>query len=96
LLKEVEDRHSKPGQYKQSREVKKVQQLYDTHNFWDSQPVPKSNDNVQESDFNKPIDKEKTVDEIRAEPLDIPPSFHWADVDISNDEECKEVYDLLT
>lgn len=36
------------------------------------------------------------MDEIRAEPLEIPPGFTWSNVNIENDEECKEVYDLLT
>lgn len=58
--------------------------------------MPKTSDNVTEDDFNKPIDKIKTVDEIRAEPLDIPAGYHWANVNIEDAEECKEVYDLLT
>ena len=70
--------------------------MYDTHDFWDNQPVPKTSDNVSEDDFNKAIDVPKTVAEIREEPLDIPAGYHWADVDITNDEECQEVYDLLT
>ena len=76
--------------------MKKQVSLYDTHDFWDSQPVPKSTDRVDDLDFNKSIDAEKTVDDIREEPLDIPPGFVWSNVDITNKEECKEVYDLLT
>jgi len=43
---------------------------------------------VDENDFDKAIDKAKTVDEIRKEPLDIPAGFVWANVDITKDEEC--------
>ena len=76
--------------------MKKVEQLYDTHDFWDSQPVPKSTDQVNDEDFNKPIDEVKTVSDIRQEPLEIPAGFHWSNINIENDDECKEVYDLLT
>ena len=70
--------------------------LYDTHDFWDSQPVPKTSDNITEDDFNKAIDEVKTKDQIRAEPLDIPTGYHWANVNIEDEVECGEVYDLLT
>jgi glycylpeptide N-tetradecanoyltransferase len=82
--------------YHQKKGVEKVAPLYDTHDFWDSQPVPKSTDEVQPDDFNKMIDAEKKVGDVREEPLDIPPGFYWSNVNIENDEECKEVYDLLT
>lgn len=84
------------GKYRAQKEIKKLAPLYDTHDFWDSQPVPKTSDNVGVDDFNKPIDEIKTVDDIRAEPLDIPAGYHWANVNIEDDKECAEVYDLLT
>lgn len=83
------DRHS-------TKELSKIAPLYDTHDFWDSQPVPKETDTVTAADFDKQIDEVKTIDDIRAEPLDIPDGFHWSVVNIENDDECKEVYDLLT
>jgi len=33
---------------------------------------------------------------VRKEPLNLPDGFVWANVDISNRNEAKEVYDLLT
>jgi len=80
----------------QKKQLGKIAPLYDTHDFWDSQPVPKAHEKVTESDLDKPIDVEKTVDQIREEPLDIPPGFYWSNINIENDEECKEVYELLT
>ena len=59
--------------------------LYDTHNFWDNQPVPKNSDLVTEADYDKPIDVLKTVGEIRDEPLDIPAGFTWCEVNIEDD-----------
>ena len=44
------------------KKLKKIATLYDTHNFWDTQPVPKSTDVVNAEDFDKPIDVPKTVD----------------------------------
>ena len=70
--------------------------MYDTHDFWDSQPVPKETDNVQAEDFDKQIDKIKTVDDVSAEPLPIPTGYHWSVVNIEDDKECEEVYNLLT
>ena len=38
-------------------------------------------------DYNKAIDKPKTVADIRDEPLDIPPGFYWANINIEDDNE---------
>lgn len=70
--------------------------MYDTHDFWDSQPVPKSTDTVLDNDYDKAIDEVKKVEDIREEPLEIPAPFYWSNVNIEDDTECKEVYDLLT
>lgn len=78
------------------RELEKIAPLYDTHDFWESQPVPKHNEEVKLEDYDKAIDVVKKVSDIQAEPLDIPEGFHWSVVNIEDDEECKEVYDLLT
>ena len=78
------------------KKLKKIATLYDTHNFWDTQPVPKSTDVVNADDFDKPIDVPKTVDQIPEEPLSIPAGFQWCNVNIEDDNECKDVYDLLT
>jgi glycylpeptide N-tetradecanoyltransferase len=70
--------------------------LYDTHDFWDSQPVPKSTDEPTDADFDKAIDVEKKVEDIRDTPLDIPAGFFWSNINIEDDAECQEVYELLT
>ena len=93
FLKDLKERQTS---YLAKREFKKIAPLYDTHDFWDSQPVPKETDSVESGDFDKPIDVIKTVDEIRAEPLDIPAGFHWSNVNVEDDNEAQEVYDLLT
>jgi glycylpeptide N-tetradecanoyltransferase len=78
------------------RNIDNVEPLYDIHEFWDSQPVPKAYEKVDESMYDKPIDVEKTVADIKPEPYTLPPGYTWSIIDISNREEAKEVYDLLT
>lgn len=58
--------------------------------------MPKATDVVNVDDLDKPIDVLKTVDEISEEPLQIPAGFEWCNVNIEDDNECKDVYDLLT
>ena len=96
LLAEMTAAEGKGRSRQDERELKKVATLYDTHNFWDSQPVPKVTDQVTADDLDKPIDVIKTVDEIPEEALQIPAGFQWCDVNIEDDNECKDVYDLLT
>jgi hypothetical protein len=63
LLKEMAAVEGKRGRHDE-RKLQKIASLYDTHNFWDTQPVPKSSDVVKLEDFDKPIDAIKTVEEI--------------------------------
>lgn len=62
------------------------------HRFWNTQPVPKEGE---------AIDKEgaietKTVDEIRKEPYPIQSDFEWYLVDINDENDLKDTYQLLT
>jgi hypothetical protein len=50
-LKDLEKGNS--GKYRAEKDIKKLTPLYDTHDFWDSQPVPKTSDTITEDDFNK-------------------------------------------
>jgi glycylpeptide N-tetradecanoyltransferase len=53
-------------------------------------------DLVSDADYDKAIDRDKTDDEIQSTPYEIPAGFFWSNINIENEEECKEVYDLLT
>jgi len=46
------------------RELEKIAPLYDTHDFWESQPVPKHNEEVKLEDYDKAIDVVKKVSDI--------------------------------
>lgn len=82
--------------YKVMKQIDHLEPLYDVHDFWDSQPVPKAYEKIDESMYDKPIDAAKTVADVRPEPYSLPSGYYWADVDISNREHAEEVYQLLT
>lgn len=84
------------GNYKMLKKIDHLIPLYDAHDFWDSQPVPKAYDKVDPELYDKPIDKIKTVDEVKKEAYNLPGGYYWADIDITDPEQAKEVYDLLT
>lgn len=72
------------------------------HLFWDTQPMPDSNTNSQNTKANepdpnwhKPIIPNKEQSELRQEPYNMPKGFEWCEVDITNPEERTEIYDLL-
>lgn len=96
FLTQLIDKKGKKQTYQARKELKKIAPLYDTHDFWDSQPVPKETDTVKAEDFDKEIDIIKKVDDVSADPLPIPAGYHWSVVNIEDDNECEEVYNLLT
>ncbi|EDO34346.1 predicted protein [Nematostella vectensis] len=63
-----------------------------TYQFWDTQPVPKIDDEVKESG---PIEDNKSVEEIRPEPYSLPQGFVWNTMDIGDPAVLKELYTLL-
>lgn len=92
--------HLKKTKYSENRKVLRnidnVEPLYDIHEFWDSQPVPKAYEKIDETMYDQQIDQPKTVADVRAEPYTLPPGYTWDNIDISNREQAQEVYDLLT
>ena len=90
----------KKSKYSENRKVLRsidnVEPLYDIHDFWDSQPVPKAYDKVDETMYDHQIDKPKTVAEVKPEPYTLPTGFYWANINILDPKEAEEVYQLLT
>lgn len=67
------------------------------HAFWDTQPVPKLHETFADgTDQHGPIDAPKTVDQVRATPIALPDAYEWYDVDMTDETEVEQVYDLLT
>ncbi|WVQ84211.1 glycylpeptide N-tetradecanoyltransferase [Cryptococcus sp. DSM 104549] len=67
------------------------------HKFWKTQPVPQISDASKGAILEEgPIDEPKTVADVRQEPGQLPSGFEWSLIDIKNEEQCKEVYVLLS
>lgn len=77
-------REQNQGNYKLLKKIDHLYPLYDAHDFWDSQPVPKAYENIDSSLFDKPIDREKTVEEVKQEPFNLPAGFVWSEIDIAD------------
>ncbi|TPX35754.1 hypothetical protein SmJEL517_g01935 [Synchytrium microbalum] len=63
------------------------------HKFWMTQPVPAFDD---ASKVDGVIEDPKAADEIRKEPYALPKDFEWSTVNVDNDAEIKELYELLS
>lgn len=64
--------------------------------FWDTQPVPRFTDyDSTESQISGPLEEKQTVENVRKEGLPLPEQFEWCDVNLLDDKEAQEVYELL-
>lgn len=63
------------------------------YKFWQTQPVPKFGED--EKSFEEGPIKVQTVDQVSKERAPLVPGFEWVEVDLTDDEEIKEVYELL-
>lgn len=64
-----------------------------THEFWNTQPVPKSASELASVAEDGPIHKEPQM--IPAEPYKLPDGFSWCIVNIDEEQERAELYQLL-
>ena len=65
------------------------------HKFWDTQPVPKVDEDTSTEEVGRPIHELKTPDDVSPDPLKLPGGFEWVSMDVTKDEEIDEIYDLL-
>jgi glycylpeptide N-tetradecanoyltransferase len=63
-----------------------------SYKFWQTQPVPKFGENkqIEEGPF-----KTIALEDVPKEPGPLLDGFEWVTMDLTNDEELKEVFDLL-
>ncbi|KAM0749018.1 N-myristoyl transferase [Meredithblackwellia eburnea MCA 4105] len=66
-----------------------------SHKFWSTQPVTKLN-TPDEEIKEGPLEPNKPKEEIRQEPYELHKDFKWVSMDLSNADQVKEVYELLT
>ncbi|KAJ6786063.1 hypothetical protein PWT90_07736 [Aphanocladium album] len=63
-----------------------------SYKFWGTQPVPRFDEDQSKPDG--PL-REQTVEEVSKEPAALVAGFEWVTMDLTSDEEIKEVYELL-
>ncbi|ORZ20164.1 glycylpeptide N-tetradecanoyltransferase 2 [Lobosporangium transversale] len=63
------------------------------HKFWKTQPVVKHDEVVDEDGA---IEPDVPLDQVRATPYPLPKEFEWSLVNVEDDKEIKELYELLT
>lgn len=85
---------------KREQLLKKLSQMGSTqedkdrdHRFWSTQPVVKHSETIVEE--NGPIDEIKTVDQIQKEPLTLMKGFIWSTIDMNNEQDLEDMYNLL-
>ncbi|KAI0341836.1 N-myristoyl transferase [Trametopsis cervina] len=65
-----------------------------SHKFWGTQPVPQIGDELPESDGY--IEPSKPSSEVRQEPFQLQHQFEWSDLDVADDAQLRELYELLS
>ncbi|ORZ15800.1 acyl-CoA N-acyltransferase [Absidia repens] len=63
------------------------------HRFWNTQPVPKHDENITDMG---PIEPSIPVDQVSKELTALPKEFEWCELDMTIEKDAKELYDLLT
>lgn len=69
--------------------------LFDPHDFWHHQPVPKLHEKVDDAQLDKPIET-KTLDQVSKTPYALPSGYSWCDLNLQDDAQAEELYHLLT
>lgn len=82
-----------PKNREQYKKFKDMETLYEKHTFWDTQPVVHLSSEKTPA-VGAPIEN-KEVKEVRKEPLSLPEGFEWVTINLTNDKEMEEVYELL-
>jgi glycylpeptide N-tetradecanoyltransferase len=63
-----------------------------SHKFWQTQPVPQFKEDKSEEGPIKPVIPEL----VPKAPAPLPEAYEWCELDLTNDDEIAEVYNLLT
>jgi glycylpeptide N-tetradecanoyltransferase len=66
-----------------------------THAFWDTQPMFRTHEIKAEQELHAPLIPNKPKEELRQTPYNMPRGFEWTEIDITNQEERHQVYELL-
>jgi len=93
VLRKLEQKNQ--GEVWTMKKLRRTIPLFMRHDFWGTQPVPNYFDKLPLSKYNAPLET-KTVAEVQQTGYPLPAGFEWCTVNLGNDQEANEVYDLLT
>lgn len=79
-----------------SREVQETLTLSQRHKFWETQPVGQFKDLRDTTLPEGPIEPPTPISEVKQEPYNLPNPYEWVTCDMTSEEKCLEVYNLLT
>ena len=92
-MKSIGSNPKDPKNREAMEEFKKYNSLYKKHDFWDTQPVPKTS-LLTKDDTEGEIQK-GNIKEVPTEPYNLPAGYQWSDIDLDDEEQLNEVYELL-
>nr|CCA19825.1 glycylpeptide Ntetradecanoyltransferase 2 putative [Albugo laibachii Nc14] len=75
-----------------SDKTKKIK-THEDHVFWNTQPVPKLDEFPGEHEA---VNPNRDIAQVRAQAYAMPQGFHWVVIDLKDDTQAQEVYQLLT
>jgi len=65
------------------------------HKFWDRMPMPSFGETAPQKVDSGPLEN-KTLADVRKQPLNLPKGFEWYEVDLNDEKDANDVYELLT
>jgi len=65
------------------------------HKFWDTQPVPKLGERIDDVAVNGVIEENIPEDKLRREPFKMPEGFAWSELEVTSEAILAEIYTLL-
>jgi len=75
---------------------KENQKDMSSYKFWQTQPVLRFDERSEKATIPDGPIKEVDPDKVPKEPAPLPDGYEWCELDLTNDEEIKEVYNLLS
>ncbi|KAJ3060360.1 Glycylpeptide N-tetradecanoyltransferase 2 [Podochytrium sp. JEL0797] len=91
-LKGLFEQLAKNGLFEPEPEDKTLLKPTDQYKFWNTQPVPKTEETVVEDGA---IEPNVPVSEVRQTPYELNAQFEWTFVDVDDENQLKETYELL-
>ncbi|KAG5513477.1 hypothetical protein PMAC_000908 [Pneumocystis sp. 'macacae'] len=73
--------------------LKPIKKKMSDYKFWNTQPVCSFDEEINEEG---PIDDSNDLEKVRKEPYSLLKEFEWTTLDIDNEEDLKDLYQLLT